>query len=84
MADIVQKLNDLKKENKDLKSQIEDLNKQLMDAKIEISRLEAQYNRVKTARAYGWNNETKKSATDKITQMVREIDYCLALLKKIQ
>lgn len=83
-TNIVQRLNNLRQENENLKSQIETLNQQLLEAKIENSQLKDKYDRVKMARAYGWNNETKKNATDRITQMVREIDYCLALLKKIQ
>lgn len=81
---IIQSINDLTTENKNLKKEVESLKKQLENANKEIVHLKDSYDRVKMARAYGWNSETKKNAIARINRMVCEIDYCLALLKKIQ
>lgn len=70
-------------ENKRLKKELTDVRKALDKAENQIDDLNAKYDRLKLARAYGWNEEQKRAATARITKLVREIDSCLSLLKKM-
>jgi len=66
-----------------LRAELAETRKALAAAENQIDTLNAKYDRLKLARAYGWNEEQKRLATDRITKMVREIDSCLSLLKKM-
>lgn len=63
--------------------ELKETRKALAKAETQIDDLKAKYDRLRLARAYGWNEEQKRVATDRITKLVREIDSCLALLKKM-
>lgn len=71
------------KEIEYLRAKLTETHKALAAAENQIDTLKAQYSRLKLARAYGWDEKQKRSATDRITKMVREIDSCLSLLKKM-
>lgn len=79
---IISRIKALKEENDALHNKVESLEKELLDAKVEARQMEAKYERVKLARVYGWDQQSKNQAIARITVLVREIDYCLELLKK--
>ena len=52
-------------------------------AKVEITELKTNYERLKLAKAYGWDEKSKREANNRITKLVRDIDKCLGLLNEI-
>ena len=73
----------LKEENVQLKRDLETALTNLDDAKLEIIKLQTNYNRLKLAKAYGWDEKSKREANLRISQLVRDIDKCLGLLNSI-
>ena len=72
-----------KEENGRLQQEIDKTLKELADAKLEIAKLQTNYNRLKLAKAYGWSEKSKREANDRISRLVRDIDKCLGLLNSI-
>lgn len=70
-------------ENERLRTELSETRRALVSAQNQIDTLNAKYDRLKLARAYGWNEAQKRNATDRITKLVREIDNCLSLLRKM-
>lgn len=56
---------------------------ELEASRAETEEMKAKYERLKLARAYGWDEESKAGATKRISAIMREIDCCLALLRRI-
>ena len=73
----------LKAENAQLKRDLKTRLKDLSDAKSEIIKLQTNYDRLKLAKAYGWDEKSKREANLRISQLVRDIDKCLDLLNSI-
>ena len=73
----------LKEEHSNLKRELEETLKELDEARVEIAELKTNYSRLKLAKAYGWDEKSKREANLKITQLVRDIDKCLDLLNSI-
>lgn len=86
IIDRIKALNDKLKlteeENQSSRAQIEELQKQVADLRSENAKLRSDYHRLKLAKAYAWNEESKRNATLRVNTIVREIDSCLALLKQ--
>lgn len=85
-AQVVQLLDrykNLKEENAELKSNLEKTTEDLDAAKLEIAELKAKYDRLKVAKAYGWDEKSKREADSRIRKLVRDIDKCLGLLSEI-
>ena len=85
-AQVVQLLDrykNLKEENAELKSNLEKTTEDLDAAKLEIAELKAKYDRLKVAKAYGWDEKSKRKADSRIRKLVRDIDKCLGLLSEI-
>ncbi len=74
--------NNLKAENKDLKSGNEALKNQLYEREARIKELEVKYERIKLSGALLGDGENGVEARKKITDLVREIDRCVALLNR--
>lgn len=70
-------------ENQRLNEELTEARKALARAENQIDDLNAKYDRLRLAKAYGWNEGQKRAATDRITKLVREIDSCLSLMKKM-
>lgn len=70
-------------DNQRLSNELSETRKSLAMAENQIDDLNAKYDRLRLAKAYGWNQEQKRAATDRITRLVREIDSCLSLMKKM-
>jgi predicted nucleic acid-binding Zn-ribbon protein len=80
--ELVNSYGNLKTECENLKTEKEALNVVLLDRETEMKDLEKKYERVKLAGALLGDGETATDAKKKITELVREIDRCIALLDR--
>lgn len=83
VIELLERYKKLKEENVQLKRDLETALTNLDDAKSEIIKLQTNYNRLKLAKAYGWDEKSKREANLRISQLVRDIDKCLGLLNSI-
>ena len=83
VIELLERYKKLKEENVQLKQDLETALTNLDDAKLEIIKLQTNYNRLKLAKAYGWDEKSKREANLRISQLVRDIDKCLGLLYSI-
>lgn len=83
VIELLERYKKLKEENVQLKQDLEIALTNLDDAKLEIIKLQTNYNRLKLAKAYGWDEKSKREANLRISQLVRDIDKCLGLLNSI-
>lgn len=67
-------------ENRKLRQELSAAQKEIAELNARIIKLEADYKRLKLAKAYGWNEESKKEADRRIAKLVRDINSCLVLL----
>lgn len=67
-------------ENRKLRQELSAAQKEIAELNALIIKLEADYKRLKLAKAYGWNEESKKEADRRIAKLVRDINSCLVLL----
>src|SRR5512135_2665748 len=72
----------LKTEYSNLKSANEGLERRLDEREATIKELETKYERIKLSGALLGEGENKGEARKKITELVREIDRCVALLNR--
>jgi len=79
---LIQRFKALEEENKNLKSLIERLERVLGERENEIKELEKKYEIIKLTGALLGESEYGLEAKKKITELVREIDKCIALLDK--
>lgn len=70
----------LESENDSLKIQLKKLDLEVIERKSEISKLGRQIEVMKIAGAIN-SDESDKGSKQKITELVREIDYCITLLR---
>jgi predicted nucleic acid-binding Zn-ribbon protein len=80
--ELVNSYHNLKQEFKNLKSEKEALKAAILDRETEIKELEKKYERVKLFGALLGDGENAIEAKKKITELVREIDNCIALLDR--
>jgi predicted nucleic acid-binding Zn-ribbon protein len=80
--ELVNSYSNLKSECENLKTEKEALKVVLLDRETEMKDLEKNYERVKLAGALLGEGETATDAKKKITELVREIDKCIALLDR--
>ena len=83
VVELLERYRNLKDENATLKRDLKKTTEDLDAAKVEITELKANYERLKLAKAYGWNEKSKREAYNRITKLVRDIDKCLGLLNEI-
>jgi predicted nucleic acid-binding Zn-ribbon protein len=72
----------LKTEVSDLKSSNEELRNTVQEREVRIKELEIKYDRVKLSGALLGEGEYASEAKRKLTELVREIDRCVALLNR--
>jgi predicted nucleic acid-binding Zn-ribbon protein len=77
---LISKQNQLVGDRTKLEEHIEKLQEQLSASNERISGLEEQNRQLRLAKAVSGGNENPGEAKDKINELVREIDKCLALL----
>jgi chromosome segregation ATPase len=82
LDELFNKYNDLKTEWTDLKCGNEELINKLQEREARIQELEIKYERIKLSGALLGESENAKEAKKKITELVREIDRCVALLNR--
>ena len=80
--ELVNSYRDLKNENENLKTAKEALQTMLTEREMEKKELENKYERVKLTGALLGEGENASEAKRKITELVREIDNCIALLDR--
>ena len=79
---LLARYNNQNTELKDLKKGNEDLNTRLQEREVKIKELEIKYERVKLSGALLGEGENASEAKKKITDLVREIDRCVALINR--
>lgn len=82
LDEIIDRYNSLKLEITDLKKGNEVLKGMLHEREERIKELEIKYERVKLSGALLGEGENAHEAKRKITELVREIDKCVALLNR--
>ena len=82
LDEIIDRYNSLKLEITDLKKGNEILKGMLQEREERIKELEIKYERVKLSGALLGEGENAHEAKRKITELVREIDKCVALLNR--
>ena len=80
--ELVNNYNNLKHECENLRTEKEALKSSLLDRETEMKELEKKYERVKLSGALLGDGENATEAKKKITELVREIDNCIALLDR--
>jgi predicted nucleic acid-binding Zn-ribbon protein len=80
--DLVSRFNNLKAECENLRTGNKALQVVLLDRETEMKELEKKYERVKLSGALLGDSENASDAKKKITELVREIDNCIALLDR--
>jgi predicted nucleic acid-binding Zn-ribbon protein len=82
LDELIDRYNSLKLEVADLKKGNEGLKGMLQEREEKIKELEIKYERVKLSGALLGEGENAHEAKRKITELVREIDKCVALLNR--
>ena len=82
LDELLNRYNTLRTEVTELKNGNEDLKIKLYDRDAKIKELEIKYERVKLSGALLGEGENAFEAKKKITELVREIDRCVALLNR--
>lgn len=80
--DLIKNYNNLKSEYENLRTGTEVLKTKLELREAEMKELEKKYDRVKLTGALLGDGENAREAKRKITELVREIDRCIALLNR--
>jgi chromosome segregation ATPase len=80
--ELVNSYRDLKHENENLRTGKDALQTMLIERETEMKELEKKYDRVKLTGALLGEGENANEAKRKITELVREIDNCIALLDR--
>ncbi|HOU03049.1 MAG: hypothetical protein GT600_05430 [Bacteroidales bacterium] len=82
LDELFNRYNELKTECMNLRSVNEAVRKQLQERDARIKELENRYERIKLSGALLGDGEHAVEARKKITELVREIDRCVALLNR--
>ncbi len=82
LDELLLRYNLLKNENKELKKETEVLKTKLREREDKYKELEINYERIKLSGALLGEGEKRTDAKRRITELVREIDRCVALLNR--
>ena len=82
LDELLIRYNNLKTENEEYKKSNEALERLLQEKEERIKELETRYERVKLTGALLGEGENASEAKKKITELVREIDRCVALINR--
>jgi predicted nucleic acid-binding Zn-ribbon protein len=82
LDELLTRYNNLKTEAEELRKGNEELDRMLQDRNERIKELETRYERVKLTGALLGEGENASEAKKKITELVREIDRCVALINR--
>lgn len=82
LEELLNRYRNLLNENEELKKKNEALRFMLQERENRIKELETEYERIKLTGALRGDAENAQEARKKITELVREIDKCVALLNR--
>jgi predicted nucleic acid-binding Zn-ribbon protein len=82
LDELLDRYSNLKHEVEDLKNGNKVLRTELQDREEKVKELETKYERIKLSGALLGEGENGIEAKKKITELVREIDRCVALLNR--
>jgi predicted nucleic acid-binding Zn-ribbon protein len=82
LDELLNRYNNLKREVEDLRNGKKVLETVLQDREEKMKELEIKYERVKLSGALLGEGENANEARKRITELVREIDRCVALLNR--
>jgi predicted nucleic acid-binding Zn-ribbon protein len=82
LDELLDRYNNLKREIEDLKKGNQVLKTVLHEKDEKVKELETKYDRIKLSGALMGEGEHASEAKKKITELVREIDRCVALLNR--
>ncbi|OFY76732.1 MAG: hypothetical protein A2V46_15165 [Bacteroidetes bacterium RBG_19FT_COMBO_42_7] len=82
LEELFERYNDLRTKNKELKNENEVLERYLQESGEKLKELEIKYERIKISGALMGEGESAVEAKQKINELVREIDRCVALLNR--
>jgi len=82
LDELLNRYNNLRNEVTELKQGNEAMMIALQDREVRINELELKYERIKISGALLGEGENAMEAKKKITELVREIDRCVALLNR--
>ena len=82
LDELLIRYNNLKTENEEYRNSNEALERMLLERDEKIKELETRYERVKLTGALLGEGENASEAKKKITELVREIDKCVALINR--
>jgi hypothetical protein len=82
LDELLTRYNDLKTESEELRKSNQEFNILLQERDDRIKELETRYERVKLTGALLGEGENASEAKKKITELVREIDRCVALINR--
>ena len=82
LDELLDRYNNLKHEVEELKDGNKVLQTVLQDREEKVKELETKYERIKLSGALLGEGENANEAKKKITELVREIDRCVALLNR--
>jgi predicted nucleic acid-binding Zn-ribbon protein len=82
LDELFDKYNNLKTEYSELKNGTELLKTAIQEREARIKELEIKYERIKLSGALSGEGENALEARKNITELVREIDKCVALLNR--
>ena len=82
LDELLERYNNLRIEIKNLRFENEEITRNLQERNEKIKELETKYERIKLSGALLGEGENANEAKRKITELVREIDRCVALLNR--
>jgi len=82
IEELFERYNDLRTKNRDLKNENDTLKRYIEERELKIRDLEKKYERIKISGALMGEGEGAAEAKNKINELVREIDRCVALLNR--
>ena len=82
VEELFEKYNDLRTKNWDLMKENDTLKRYLQERDEKVKELEIKYERIKISGALMGEGESAVEAKQKINELVREIDRCVALLNR--
>jgi predicted nucleic acid-binding Zn-ribbon protein len=80
--ELLKRYDNLRTNNNELRNENEALKTKLQESSDKIKELETKYERIKLSGALMGGGENAFEAKKKITELVREIDRCVALLNR--
>jgi chromosome segregation ATPase len=82
IEELFEKYNDLRTKTRDLIKENDTLKRYLQERDEKVKELEIKYERIKISGALMGEGESAVEAKQKINELVREIDRCVALLNR--